>query len=601
MYEEENNLEQNTSLDPDREMKPNNNFTKYILIIVVSLLFIGNAGAFYYIFKNVKEKRIDESIKKVENIIQEENLNNIDNSTTTTEEVALKDGEILIEWSEWPASKTGWDIFNYQKMQDFLKDDEFFKNTDENISNLISSFSVLKVGKIIEGSYTGNDLYIVTFQPEGPIRVQMLRVIKDNDDLIVIGKNSDQLDEFYQKFFIVNNNISIANFGVLETINIPDSSFVLKKTDSEPFKLMTSYDNPEKLFKYNDKDYIYKDKTSNCFIARANDGTVREYSFDLKFLGQKGDSQPAHAIPYKLDITWTNSSKNTNEYIFKAMTGCGASGCYNYVNYISDNDIKEIGKTSTGDSIYGLRDSNFKDILKVMYDQYYPGYNSQTQTQNEKISFEEFLSNRPLIFWKDPFGKFIEFRDAKYLPAVECGKPVIYLYPTKTTNVSVKVAPTGGFTITEPDYNNGWYVRATKDSELYNYSDKTVYPYLFWEGHGMNYERPKTGFVVAKANVEQFLKDKLSQFGLIEKEYNEFIEFWLPKMEEKNYYFITFVPQEQFDKLAPLSIEPKPDTIIRVFMDFEGLDNYVNIAPQTIKNTVRRGFTVVEWGGALHK
>ena len=594
MYEEKNNLEQN----------PKNNFTKYILIIVVALLFVGNAGAFYYIFNNIKEKKIDESIQKVKEIINDENLNNLDNTTTTatTENIDLVEGEIMVSWNDWPVSKGGWEIFNYQKIQDSLKDDNNFKNLNTDVNNFINNFNVLKVGKIVKGNYTGDDLYIIMFQPEGPIRLQMLRVIKDNDDLIVVGKSSDVLDDLYKKIFSVNNNISIINLETQENINIPNSNFILNKTKAEPFKLMTSYDNPTQLFKYDDKNYIYKDNVSNCFIVRANDGTVREYSYDLKFLGQKSNNiQGVNAIPYKLDITWTSGTKNTNEYIFKAVGGCGASGCYNYANYITDNDIKEIGKTGTGDSIYTLKDNNFKNKLQEMYDQYYPGYDSTTQQQTEKMSFEKFLSNKPLIFWKDPFGKFIEFRDAKYLPAVECGKPVIYLYPTKTTDVSVKVVPTGGFTITEPAYNDGWFVRATVNSELYNYNDKTIYPYLFWEGHGINYNRPKNGFVVAKNDVEQFLKDKLSQFGLIEKEYNEFIEFWLPKMSSKNYYFVTFVPQEQFDKLAPLSVEPKPDTIIRVFMDFEGLDNYVNVAPQIIKHTERVGFTVVEWGGALHK
>lgn len=594
---DEQNLNQNNFGQENlpSQIRPKNNLTKYLLIFVISLLFVGNVGAFYYIFKNSENKKANQIIN--EEIHHRENLNN----ATTTEEITLKEGEILVEWNEWPVAKTGWDIFDQQSVERSLENDETFKNIGKSVNDLINQIGVYKVGTISKGDYVGDDLYLVNCYYEMPGVGSMLRVIKNKNELIVIGKQSNPLRDFYQKLFRLDNNITIANLEAPELINIPNSNFVLEKSTIEPYKLMTSYNNPKKIFQYDEKNYVYKDDTTNCFIVSAKDGTAREYYFDLKFLGQKSDTIITGLSPYLLDITWLGGVKNTNEYIFKSLGGCGVSGCYNYVNYVTSRDLIEIGKTSTSDSIYALKDSNFKNKLKEMYDSYYPGYDPKTQKPYEKISFEQFVAQKPLIFWKDPFGKFIEFKNAKYLPSVECGKPVIYLYPTKTTDVSVKVFPTGGFTITEPNYENGWFVRATKNSELYNYNDKTVYPYLFWEGHGMNYERPKSGFVVAKANVEKFLVNTLSQFGLIEKEYSEFIEFWLPKMQDKNYYFITFVPQEQFDKLAPLYVSPKPDTIIRVFMDFEGLDNYVSVEPQIIKNTPRIGFTVVEWGGALHK
>lgn len=596
MYEQnlnQNNFDHN---NVSQEPRNKNNFGKYVIVFLISLLFVGNVGAFYYIFTNNKQKN---ELKEIENIKQE----NLDNNSTSTEEITLKDGEILVEWNEWPVKRTTWDIFDYKTVEAQLRGDSYFEALNKELSGFMyDAFEIYKVGKIIKGQYVNNDLYIVMYQPEAPVRMSMLRVIKDGNNLIVLGKYSDNPEDFYKKLFTIDNNIVIANLETPDSIKIPNSSFVLEKTPVEPSKLMTEYDNPIQLFKYDDKNYIYKDRVSNCFIVRANDGTIREYYFNLNFLGQKmTNNKIANATPYKLDITWSDGTKNTNEYIFNTMTGCGGTGCYSYADYITDNDLKEIGKTSTDDPIYALKDNNFAGKLKLMYDEYYPGYDAKTQKPITKISFEKFVVEKPLIFWKDPFGQFIELNNAKYLPAVECGKPVIYLYPTKTTDVTVKVFPGGGFTITEPIYNDGWFVRATKNSELYNYKDKTTYPYLFWEGLGLNYERPNNGFVVAKNDVEKFLKEKLSQFGLIEKEYNEFIEFWLPKMQEKNYYFITFVPQEEFDKLAPLSVNPKPDTIIRVFMDFEGLDNYVSVKPQIIKNTPRIGFTVVEWGGALHK
>jgi len=101
--------------------------------------------------------------------------------------------------------------------------------------------------------------------------------------------------------------------------------------------------------------------------------------------------------------------------------------------------------------------------------------------------------------------------------------------------------------------------------------------------------------------LDNTLNEKLSQLGLISKEISDFKEFWLPKMlaENKPYYFVTFVSRQVIDKLAPLSISPQPDTIIRVLMDYRGLDQYENVPGFDIKTPERKGFTAVEWGGVL--
>lgn len=65
------------------------------------------------------------------------------------------------------------------------------------------------------------------------------------------------------------------------------------------------------------------------------------------------------------------------------------------------------------------------------------------------------------------------------------GKPVIYLYPRKETDVKVEVAFNGEFTFTYPEYNHGWAVTARLDGTLI--SGATEYAYLFWEGKVRNY------------------------------------------------------------------------------------------------------------------
>ena len=62
-------------------------------------------------------------------------------------------------------------------------------------------------------------------------------------------------------------------------------------------------------------------------------------------------------------------------------------------------------------------------------------------------------------------------------------KPVIYLYPERETEVSVKLGyPAEYLTYTYPEYNGGWQVIAYPDGRMINKSDGSEHYYLFWEG-----------------------------------------------------------------------------------------------------------------------
>lgn len=181
------------------------------------------------------------------------------------------------------------------------------------------------------------------------------------------------------------------------------------------------------------------------------------------------------------------------------------------------------------------------------------------------------------------------------------GKPVIYLYPEKEMDVQVKVYPVGGLSKTMPDHGDGWFVRAGIDGVIYNYENSRNYPYLFWEGFGYKDDmRPKKGFVIKQEDLEFKMEELLAKAGLIEKEIDDFMEFWFPRMPSSPYVFLTFVPKEMQDKIAPLDITPQPDTVIRVFMDYFPLEDNIEIEEQKIETPERNGFTVVEWGGALY-
>jgi len=174
-------------------------------------------------------------------------------------------------------------------------------------------------------------------------------------------------------------------------------------------------------------------------------------------------------------------------------------------------------------------------------------------------------------------------------------KPVIYLYPEETLEVSVKVENVD-FTVTYPEHGDGWHVTAEPDGTLTNLADGGEYSYLFWEGDAGYEPDFSTGFCVPGKDTAEFLRGVLPQMGLTPREYNEFIVYWLPLMQDNEYNLISF-QYENYDESAPLIIEPAPDSVLRVLMAWKSVNAPVEIAPQTFEPFTREGFTVVEWGG----
>ena len=178
-------------------------------------------------------------------------------------------------------------------------------------------------------------------------------------------------------------------------------------------------------------------------------------------------------------------------------------------------------------------------------------------------------------------------------------KPVIYLYPEKETDVHVELELTESeLYTTYPKYNNGWDVTAYPDGSLLNKADGTHHKYLFWDAANCRTRFDfSSGFCVAGSDTESFLREKLTYMGLTEEEMNEFIVYWLPKMEHNKYNLISFQGDVYTDS-AKLDITPSPDSLLRIFMTYIPLEEATDIQPQQLETFERKGFTVVEWGGS---
>lgn len=179
-------------------------------------------------------------------------------------------------------------------------------------------------------------------------------------------------------------------------------------------------------------------------------------------------------------------------------------------------------------------------------------------------------------------------------------KPMIYLYPKEDTNIKVELKNKNFLTSTYPKYNNGWEILAKPDGTLIDKNNREYYG-LYWEGLNHKAEMKEEGFVVKGEDTIEFLEEKLSILGLNQKEANEFIVYWLPKLEKNLYNYIYFEKQDEIDNYMPLSIEPKPDKIIRILMDYKPLKEKMLVKEELLEKQEREGFTVIEWGGSIIK
>ncbi len=254
------------------------------------------------------------------------------------------------------------------------------------------------------------------------------------------------------------------------------------------------------------------------------------------------------------------------EYIFKLN-----NGWYPGDRYISKYGIR-VGKKYSG--ILFIKKSGVCD-KNVMF---------KLVELNGGDYFESYQIKKPII--KEP---------------IMVKKPVIYLYPQNDVEVEVKIDEKGGKLIhTYPKYIDGWRVFVKKDGTIISKDNGKEYYSLYWEAQQNHQYDMSDGFMVKGEDIADFLDEKLEILGLNRREANEFIIYWLPLLESNVWNHIKFVGDE-YNSDYPLHIEPSPDSIIRVYMVFKGLDKPdFTIKEQKLTPTKREGFSVIEWGGSQY-
>lgn len=450
------------------------------------------------------------------------------------------------------------------------------------VANLDSGGSLVLA--FIARGMVGNDYYL--FKKD-----------KDGKYTYIVNNSTDKENEsIVQKYMQTTQKLNGKEVYILfdtatrfQSLSVPDfiqtASGVALKTNGT-YGLFKDLSSPQKLA---DTTYgsVYKTYSKSGDTINGRKLSIKLADSQIKYYNIKYNFITDDEVAL---ITWSDGTKNSAKYTPEPYSGCGQSSSEHVIINTDnlDSRLTEVGKTTdAGDKIYTVGKDD--EVMKAAHDNYKIG-----RTQ-DILSLEAFAAKKPVFIWKDGFGDYIIFTGRDFAGLVECGKPVIYLYPEKTTNISVKVA--ANITKSDPEYKNGWQVTAKPSGKL-TVAGK-IYDYLFWEGQGQEYPIIDSGKVVETKYIEQTLRNDLAQLGLNQQESTDFMEFWLPKMPITSYVRLTWLGTAQMNKLAPLFVEPKPDTMIRIFLDFEGLDKPINISPQKLSAPERKGFTLIEWGGLL--
>lgn len=284
------------------------------------------------------------------------------------------------------------------------------------------------------------------------------------------------------------------------------------------------------------------------------------------------------ATPQAIVTTSASISKieNGTIYINNNSITLGLTSCISYFKMYSNGSLYRITKE---DLMPG-------DTIQITYSGLIAETYPATLCDCDTILVTNSLGpNEPPYMHKNP---------------IPIEKPIIYLYPKEKTDITVDLDFKGELTYTYPYTTDGhWEVTADTDGTLTNKADNFEYSYLFWEGKYDNFVVDfSKGFCVKGEDTTKFLQTILPKIGLTQKEYNEFIVYWAPRMQENAYNLISF-QAENYEQIAPLHITPAPDSMLRVYMAYKPLTKPIDIEPQTFEPFERTGFSVVEWGGCM--
>ncbi|KAJ6500664.1 hypothetical protein C8R45DRAFT_819640 [Mycena sanguinolenta] len=192
-------------------------------------------------------------------------------------------------------------------------------------------------------------------------------------------------------------------------------------------------------------------------------------------------------------------------------------------------------------------------------------------------------------------------------------KPIIYLFSPTVIEATVKLSlvPTWSFSSVYPivpvetSESGGdvvqWNVRTHMNGNLTELGTGLETSYLFWEadvipdGRVNNSQTEplvlpdnsdseseqfhpascklsdENAVLLPTSNTAAYLNSVLEMLGLHTEARTSFITFWLPFFLRHKQIALRFLPQSMYSYAAPLTVDPKPDVVTRIFMLFTGV------------------------------
>ena len=457
--------------------------------------------------------------------------------------------------------------------------------------NLRYYFSIEKNDTLYAGQY--KDLYFVSSDYlsasvyetivdeedgyEEDLQKELLLLSTDKEKIVIKQENAD--NEASLLFDVVISGGK--KFYVLESLNV-DSSFYKEVYDKNFKSLFKSKRNN----KYEDvsERFVFDCTIHDGYIYVFDDGVLYRYDSNGKLVKKSKKYYGVQMIAGEyMVITNTNllltnidgkevklSNWNNEKYLHTALSG-----------WYEENNKKGIYLVVEEDNV------NIDEVWKKCLEAGDCEEMSKEDLADYNLGYEYYY-----IPTTGETGKI-----ATYIGGY--AKPVLYLYPTSKTNVTVTFDKPDNLTTTYPKYKGSWEVTAYPNGDLYDKDNKYYYG-LYWEeklNHRVNFNE---GFYVTKDNAIEFLEEKLTYIGLNDKERNEFIMYWLPILEKNGKNLVYFELTEERNMTSKINISPSVDSMLRIAIHVKKVNSEVKIKEEKLTRFNRVGFSAVEWGGVMY-
>ena len=179
-------------------------------------------------------------------------------------------------------------------------------------------------------------------------------------------------------------------------------------------------------------------------------------------------------------------------------------------------------------------------------------------------------------------------------------KPVLYLYPTAPTEVTVTFAHPELLTTVYPEYRDGWRMLVQNDGTMTEIGKTREYYALYWEERPTEPYEFTEGFYVDK-NYPEFLSGEAVRSRSDRPRGERIHNVLAPGTSRKNgRNLVAFETTESREFANKLQISPAPDSLLRVAMHIKKVDSDPGLPEQKLPIFKRIGFAAVEWGGRVH-